>query len=138
MIFKLKLGKIPKLLTKLQNGILMDVQHHQFHHGNISFLVEVLEAFSKEVIELEANTSMILGFWMLTTSTGFQLKWNKMNKNYPQPENLLLHSTMQMIKDFTYSVVGLMNGLTICGCYQLEILQDHLMLLIILNQKSDL
>ena len=66
-ILKLKHGKIHKLLTKLQNGMLMDASLHPYHHGNISFSVEAAEVSLKEATEQAANTSMTPGSLMLIT-----------------------------------------------------------------------
>ena len=42
----------------------------RFRLGNTLSLAEAAETFSKVVIELEANMSMILGTWMLTLWNG--------------------------------------------------------------------
>jgi len=67
MILKQKLGKTPKSLMKLPNGMLMDVLRLQFHHGNILFLVEVAEVSLKEATELAASMLMIHGSSILIT-----------------------------------------------------------------------
>lgn len=135
-IFKLKLGKTHKLLTKLQNGTSTDVLLHQSPHGSISFLVEAVEVSLKEATEQVADTSTILGSSILITWIGFQSKWKKTKTNFLQPDNLLQLSTTPMTKDSTYSVVGQTNGSMICGCCLLEISQVHPMLLITSSQKS--
>lgn len=66
-IFKQKLGKTHKSLTKLQNGMSMDVLLRQSPHGSISFLVEAVEVSLKEATEQVADTSTILGSSILIT-----------------------------------------------------------------------
>jgi len=82
----------------------------QFLHGNILFSEEVVEAFFKEVIELEANTLMIPGILILTIQTGYKSKCKKNKKNYQLQENLQECFTMQMTKECTSSEVGQTNG----------------------------
>lgn len=67
MILKQKHGKIPKLLTKFRNGMLMVVLLHPSHHGNTLSLVEAVEISLKEATELPVNTLMIPGSWILIT-----------------------------------------------------------------------
>lgn len=135
MILRLKAGKIHKLHMKSQSGMSMDVWPLQFHPGNTSFLEEAVEVSLKEATELEANTITIPGFWMSITLTGFQLRWNKRKTNFPWPDSPPLLFTMLMIRDYTYSEVGLMNGSMTCGCFQLVTSLVHLMLSTILSPK---
>jgi hypothetical protein len=67
MISKMKLGKIPKLLTKSQNGMSTVVLPLQSHHGNTLFLEEAAEVSLREATEPAASTITTLGSSTLTT-----------------------------------------------------------------------
>jgi len=52
---------------KSLSGMLMDVLHLQFHHGNISSSEVAVEVSLKEATEQAVNTSMILTSLILIT-----------------------------------------------------------------------